>query len=206
MIDCGADWLHRVRRIQPEAIVITHAHPDHVWGLKGGAPCRVYATDETWQCIKRFPLPDRISIAPRTPFPIHEMLFEAFPVEHSVRAPAVGYRITAGRTAIFYVPDLLYIHDGQDALQGIGVYIGDGASLWRPLVRRKGESLIGHAAIRTQLDWCRQARVPKAFITHCGSQIVRSDARCMNRLIHDLGIERGVAARIASDGLEVRLA
>lgn len=33
--------------------------------------------------------------------------FEAFSVIHSLRAPAVGYRITARGVAIFYVPDLI---------------------------------------------------------------------------------------------------
>jgi phosphoribosyl 1,2-cyclic phosphodiesterase len=86
--------------------VLTHAHPDHAWGLKNGAPCRVYGTEQTWHRLKSFPLPDRALVEPRAPFCIHNIVFEAFPVEHSLRAPAVGYRITAGRTSIFYVPGL----------------------------------------------------------------------------------------------------
>jgi uracil-DNA glycosylase len=38
MIDCSADWLRRVDRVRPSAIVLTHAHSDHVEGLKHGAP------------------------------------------------------------------------------------------------------------------------------------------------------------------------
>ena len=34
MIDCGADWLRQPHRLQPNAIVLTHAHSDHVDGLK----------------------------------------------------------------------------------------------------------------------------------------------------------------------------
>jgi hypothetical protein len=45
--------------------------------------------------------------------------FEAFPVDHSLRAPAVGYRITAGCAAIFYAPDLVSIVDEQEALSGL---------------------------------------------------------------------------------------
>jgi glyoxylase-like metal-dependent hydrolase (beta-lactamase superfamily II) len=48
MIDCGADWLARLKAVAPSAIVITHAHPDHAFGLARGAPCPVYATAETW--------------------------------------------------------------------------------------------------------------------------------------------------------------
>ena len=34
MIDCGLDWLGKLKRFSPSAIVLTHAHPDHAWGLK----------------------------------------------------------------------------------------------------------------------------------------------------------------------------
>src|SRR5438067_1421360 len=49
MIDCGLDWLGKFERLHPSAIVLTHAHPDHAWGLKRGAPCPVYAPQKTWQ-------------------------------------------------------------------------------------------------------------------------------------------------------------
>jgi ribonuclease BN (tRNA processing enzyme) len=29
MIDCGLDWLGKLKRVSPSAIVLTHAHPDH---------------------------------------------------------------------------------------------------------------------------------------------------------------------------------
>jgi hypothetical protein len=46
-------------------------------------------------------------------------LEQAFPVDHWLRAPAVGYRITAGCAAIFYAPDLVSIVDEQEALSGL---------------------------------------------------------------------------------------
>jgi phosphoribosyl 1,2-cyclic phosphodiesterase len=205
MIDCGADWLRRVHRIQPEAIVLTHAHPDHAWGLKNGAPCRVYATEQTWRILKRFPLADRAFIEPRVPFCIHNMVFEAFAVEHSLRAPAVGYRITAGRTSIFYVPDLVSICEQREAVTDVRVYVGDGASLRRSIIRKRDGSLIGHASIRTQLVWCQLEGVQKALITHCGSQIVGADSRIINADLRALSVEQGVEARVAFDGLELML-
>src|ERR671930_2576637 len=54
MIDCGADWLGRVRAIAPTAIVLTHAHPDHAAGLAEGAPCPVYATEATFDLLDRY--------------------------------------------------------------------------------------------------------------------------------------------------------
>lgn len=205
LIDCGADWLHKIRHMRPHAIVLTHAHPDHAWGLKKGAPCKVYATPETWHVLEKFPIADRVAIQPRCPFRIYEMTLEAFPVEHSIHAPAVGYRITAGRSAVFYVPDLVYIYDVHEALRGVRIYIGDGASLRRPIVRKSDSSLVGHAAILMQLAWCEEEGVPKALFTHCGSQIVRARSRDVGNIVLELGSERGVSAQIAIDGMEITL-
>ena len=83
---------------------------------------------------------------------------------------------------------------------GIDVYIGDGATLTRPLIRRRAGTRIGHAPVATQLHWCCEARVRQAVFTHCGSQIVRSDARRLNFLLRRLGRKRHVDARIACDG------
>lgn len=59
MIDCGADWLHRLRSLAPTAIVLTHAHDDHAAGLAKGAPCPVYATAATWKVLSYLPIIDR---------------------------------------------------------------------------------------------------------------------------------------------------
>ena len=95
MVDCGLDWIKAVARVRPDAIVLTHAHPDHAGGLKNGSPCPVHATPETLAALARFDISDRHLLVHRRPRAIHRILFEAFPVEHSILAPAVGYRITA---------------------------------------------------------------------------------------------------------------
>ena len=111
MIDCGLDWLGKFERLRPSAIVLTHAHPDHAWGLKRGAPCPVYAPQKTWQELQHYPIKDRHVIDERTRTKICGITFEAFPVEHSILSPAVGYRVSAARGRIFYAPDLIFIHD-----------------------------------------------------------------------------------------------
>jgi beta-lactamase family protein len=106
------------------------------------------------------------------PTKICGITFEAFPVEHSILSPAVGYRVSAGRARIFYAPDLIFIHDRQDALKGVQVYIGDGATVTTSFIRRRGKRLIGHSPVCTQLTWCEKEGVPQAIISHCGRRLL----------------------------------
>ena len=147
MIDCGLDWLGKFERRHPSAIVLTHAHPDHAWGLKRSAPCPVYAPQKTWEELRHCPVKDRHVIDERTPTKICGIKFEAFPVEHSILSPAVGYRVSAGRACIFYVPDLIFIHDRAAALKNVQAYIGDGATVTTSFIRRRGKRLIGHSPV-----------------------------------------------------------
>jgi hypothetical protein len=73
------------------------------------------------------------------------------------------------------------------------------------MVRLRGSALIGHASVATQLDWCRAGGVHRAIFTHCGSGVVRSDAKRVEALVGSLGRERGIIARVAYDGLTIRL-
>lgn len=202
MIDCGEDWLGRVFDLDPGAVLITHAHPDHAWGLQDGAPCPVFATQESWPEMADYCIKQREMVHPREPFEVADISFEAFPVEHSTRAPAVGYRVEAGQVAIFYVPDVVYIHDREEALSGARVYIGDGATIRRSMVRKPGDALIGHTPIRTQLTWCQKTGVPRAIFTHLGTQVVEGDERVLGAELREMAAERGVEVAIAHDGMQ----
>lgn len=205
MLDCGADWLNRLAAVSPHAVVITHAHPDHAWGLKDGASCPVYTTADAWDGMADYPLADRRVVTSRDPVQVEGIEFEAFPVVHSLRAPAVGYRVTAGRFVFFYVPDVIDIEDRAVALDGVALFVGDGSSLTRPLVRRRADKLFGHTTVRAQLGWCQQAGIPRAIFTHCGSEIVEGDERVLGAKLRAIARERGVEARIAYDGMTVAL-
>jgi phosphoribosyl 1,2-cyclic phosphodiesterase len=201
MIDCGEDWRGHIDEVNPQAIILTHAHPDHAWGLRDGSPCGVWATAETWEDIDDYPLSDRHTVPTTRSVVLEGIEFRAYTVEHSTRCPAVGYRISAGRANVFYVPDLVYIHDRESAMEGIDIYIGDGATMDRSFVRKRGERLIGHSPVRTQLSWCEKLGVHEAIITHCGLQIVEGDERKLGAKLRKWALERNVHASFAYDGM-----
>ena len=88
-------------RVAPRAVVVTHAHPYHALGLKDGTRSPVHATAEAWEDMDKWPIADRHLVHPRRPVSVERITFEAFPVEHSLHAPAVGYRVSAGRSKTF---------------------------------------------------------------------------------------------------------
>lgn len=200
MIDCGADWLDQLNAIAPTAIVLPHAHPDHAFGLAHGAPCPVYATEASWGALHLFPIKDRRTVPLNRRLTIGGVSFWAVPIMHSTRAPALGYRVSADGAAFFYAPDIAALADASKALATIDVYIGDGASIKRSMVRLKHGALIGHAPIAAQLGWCAEAKIQRAIFTHCGTPIVRGNVRALDRLIRELGREHGVDASLARDG------
>jgi phosphoribosyl 1,2-cyclic phosphodiesterase len=205
LIDCGEDWLGRVGVLGPTAILVTHGHPDHAGGLKQGATCPVYATAATWRIMDSWPIGVRCQLPLERPVMIAGFVIEAWPVLHSLNAPAVGFKISTRDGCVFYVPDVAALEHLERTLRNVDLYVGDGAVLVRSLVRRRGRVLIGHASVATQLDWCRAGGVPRAIFTHCGSAIVRSAPGRVEEIVESLGRVRGLEAALAYDGLTISL-
>ncbi len=203
MVDCGADWLNRINELAPTAIVVTHAHHDHVAGLRDGSPCPVYATRTTWKLLRRFPISERRGLPLGKETIVDGVRFKPWQIDHSIRAPAVGFKISVGSQRLFYVPDVARIRNAATALRRVSLYIGDGATFDRSMVRHRKRAVIGHASIVDQLGWCVRTGIRNAVFTHCGSAIVRDKHRRLDKALAQLAAEQGIHARFASDGDEV---
>ena len=169
-IDCGKDWQDTIESIRPrpQAIFLTHSHEDHAEGLRYQTPTHVYATEETWDIIEDYAIPEynrHVIATQETITKGNNLSITPYNVFHSVHAPAVGYKITNGTCTIFYASDLASIENPKEALDGVHLYIGDGSIIDRNiLVREHSGQPTGHASIEEQLKWCSDNGIKQALL------------------------------------------
>lgn len=143
LLDAGSTWAGRLNALRPDWIAITHAHPDHAFGLEEGTNVPVYVSAASYDLLERCPVAHFRVFEPGARLRLGPFTLRPYDVVHSLRAPAVGFRVRAAETTIAYNPDIVSIVDEASALAGVDVYVGDGATLTRPLVRRRGYALAG---------------------------------------------------------------
>ncbi|MBE0480136.1 MAG: MBL fold metallo-hydrolase [Dehalococcoidia bacterium] len=181
VIDYGVLRKHSLDEIGPDALFITHAHPDHYAWLKEEiyTDIPVYLTRETLDYGKYKPRMTKV-LEPGTPVTAGHIEICPYRVIHSTRAPAVGYRLTVANRRLVYNPDLVDIVDKDAILQGVDYYIGDGSSIRANLVRRRGETIFGHARISTQINWCRRHGIENIIFTHLGKETIEKEDEFRN--------------------------
>lgn len=197
LLDYGELHKYSLEEIRPDAVLITHAHPDHYsWlnhDIKTDIP--VYLTQETFDYGKVRPN-NAIVTPPGQEFQIGPFACTFYRVVHSLRCPAVGFRIkTAGKTLV-YNPDLVDIVDKESVLTGVDYYIGDGSAIRANLVRRRDDQLFGHTRITTQINWCRNFGVGKIIFTHLGKETIENEEKFS---------QDHPEAVLAYDGMELRI-
>ena len=204
LLDAGQTWKGRLRSLAPDWIAITHAHPDHAFALEEGTGVPVYVSEESRRLLSRYPVRRFRVFDDGQTIRLGPFRVRPYDVVHSIRAPAVGFRVTADRTTIVYNPDVVAIVDEERTLRNVDVYVGDGASLTRPLVRRRGAALFGHTTVRAQLNWCKRHAIPRAYVVHCGKQLGEMPPAELRRRVDALAGPE-LRAEVARDGLAVDL-
>ena len=197
LIDYGLLRKYTLEELEPEVILITHAHPDHyAWlyeEVKTEIP--VYLTQETLD-YGRFKTENARVIRPGEEFSVGSFRCIGYRVVHSIRCPAVGFKVKVANMTFTYNPDLVYIPDKEEVLKDVDLYIGDGSSISRNLVRKRGSTLIGHTRITTQINWCKTYRIDSVYFTHLGKETIEREREFT---------ENHPEAVLACDGMELEL-
>jgi hypothetical protein len=93
----------------------------------------------------------------------------------------------------------------ERTLRDVDLYIGDGAVLARPLVRRRGRVLIGHARCRDAARLVQGWRSARRDFHSLRLRHRPIHGRRVEEIVQTLGRVRGVEASLAYDGLTIRL-
>lgn len=208
LCDFGQNRKGMLSKIRPDAIFLSHAHPDHAWGLEEGTDAPVYASEITHEILAKLPITNRVVLAPDAPADLGPFRLTAFPVLHSIRCPAIAARIATGSFTLVYSGDIVAFQDPDAALAGADLYIGDGSTLTGSLVRRHASgALIGHTTVRAQLGWLSRHGIPRAIFSHFGKGPIDMGDAELETALTDLATSPppGCAATAAFDGLELEV-
>jgi len=208
LCDFGENRKGMLDRVRPDAIFVSHAHPDHGWGLWEGTDVPVYASSVTHELLKELPLLDRRVLAPAETTAIGPFRLFALPVIHSVRCPCIGARISLGGFTLVYSGDIVAFEDPDTALAGADLYVGDGSTLTGSLVRRHPSgALIGHTTVRAQLGWLARHGILRAVFSPFGKDPIGMGDEPLGEAIQKLAAANppGCAVTAAHDGLELEV-
>ncbi len=209
LCDFGENRKGLLPKIRPDAIFVSHAHPDHGWGLWEGTDLPVHASAVTHDLLRELPLTRRVTLEPEAPVDIGPFRLSAHPVIHSVRCPGIGARIEAGGLTVVYAGDIVAFENPEAALTGCDLYIGDGSTLRGSLVRRHPSGvLLGHTTVRAQLGWLSRFGVLRAIFSHFGKGPIEMGEAALGAALEELSAEKppGCSVTGASDGLELEVA
>ncbi|HWC64631.1 MAG TPA: MBL fold metallo-hydrolase [Thermoanaerobaculia bacterium] len=203
LCDFGENHLGRLGEIAPDAIAVSHAHPDHSWGLREGTAVPVYASAVTHGILAALPIEKRIRVAPGRRRRVGPFSLTLFPVVHSVRCPCAAIRLEAEGRTLLYSGDVVSFPEPDRAFSGVSLYVGDGSTLTGSLVRRHpGGELIGHTTIRAQLGWLGRHGVPRAVFSHFGKGPIEMGDAALRERVAGLAAEKapGCDVAVATDG------
>ncbi|HZI65410.1 MAG TPA: MBL fold metallo-hydrolase [Thermoanaerobaculia bacterium] len=206
LCDFGENRKGLLGKIRPDAIFVSHAHPDHSWGLHEGTDLPVYASAVTHEITVEMPLPERVVLEPGRRVRVGPFRLTAFPVLHSIRCPGIGARIEVSGRVVVYSGDVVAFATPAEALADAWLYVGDGSSLTSSLVRRHPSgALVGHTTVRAQLGWLAKAGVPRAVFSHFGSEPIGLGDEALAEALSALANERAPGCEVfaARDGLEL---
>ena len=208
LCDFGENRRGLLAEIRLDAIFISHAHPDHAWGLEEGTSVPVHASAVTHELTAKMPVETRIVLEPGRAVRAGPFRLTSMPVVHSVRCPGTGVRLEVGGRLLVYSGDLVSFEDPDAALDGADVYVGDGSTLTGSLVRRPPSGmLLGHTTVRAQLGWLAKRGIGRAVFSHFGKEAIAMGEEALREALAKLVSERlpGGEVTAACDGRTLKV-
>jgi len=208
LCDFGENRKGLLGKIRPDAIFVSHAHPDHAWGLEEGTAAAVYASEITHSLTGKFGIAKRVVLEPERTVSVGPWRVTAFPVVHSVRCPGIAARLEVAGRVLVYSGDIVSFENPDGALAGADVYVGDGSTLRGTLVRRHPSgTLLGHTTVRAQLGWLAKHGIRRAVFSHFGKEAIEMGEKALREAFEKLASERlpGADVSVAGDGATIEV-
>jgi len=215
IIDMGESWLEEKLDALPGGdypIIITHAHPDHLFGLRnlnlkgrtvyisGASLASEYWIEEK---DKGYEGLDPQVFHRQGVFALEGRRCVAVPILHSIKAPNQALFFEFCGKKICHATDVLSIRkaDRDKYLKNIDIYIGDGSSLRKTLIHfRKKEAKMGkpygHASVKRQLQWARDANVKCCIFTHWGSEAINMGEKALEEEVQKIAKAVGYTGQV----------
>jgi len=212
LIDCSPDfyWQPTSRGVAScappgcllEAIILTHAHFDHIFGLWDATKMyntekiKLFATKPTIQYLQDLfgiylSAFEVYQIKELIPFEVNKLKVVLFPVEHGTTS-TYGVKIK-GDKLLSYVPDFNRILPSYKKLiKDMDVLILDGSSLG------KIGKTHGHISIEEGIEIGKELKAKKVYFTHIGHKTGKHE-----NLEDFVKVNGGPNFNIGYDGLEI---
>ncbi|HEX9149659.1 MAG TPA: MBL fold metallo-hydrolase [Thermoanaerobaculia bacterium] len=199
LCDFGENRKGLLKKIHPDAIFVSHAHPDHCGGLEEGTSAPLYASEITHFLTEKFRVGDRVMLEPGRRVRVGPFRLTAFPVVHSVRCPCIAARLEISGRVLVYSGDIVAFERSEEVLDGAEIYVGDGSTLKGSLVRRHSSgTLIGHTTVRAQLGWLAKSGVPRAVFSHFGKGPIEMGEEELREALEELTSERAPGCQVSA--------
>lgn len=200
LLDCGEQ---EFLSYNPQAILITHLHPDHAFFVRHNEP--VPATTAQWYAPEKY---DHAPIViPSQPFTLAGYSITPIPTEHSIKVKSLAYLIEKEGKKILYTGDMIWIEKQYhhvlhncDIIITEGSYVREGG-----LVRRDPttEKIYGHTGVPNLMHLFKNF-THTLVLMHFGSWFYK-DIQASREELQTLAQQNNITLIIGYDGLEITI-
>lgn len=198
LLDCGDE---RFLAYNPQAILITHLHPDHAYFVRH---YEVPATSAPIYAPESYDLCTNMHITNKK-FRIGSYSITPIPTIHSIKVKSNAYLIEYKKQRLLYTGDMIWIEKKyHHILRDLDCVITE-ASFMRKggIVRRKEGKIFGHTGVPNLIQLFKQFTSTMIFV-HFGAWFYK-DIKKARAEFKRLAKEHGINVIVGYEGLEIKL-